>query len=129
MGVSVASGGTGKGRGLQRTRIDFQLMSSLPLSMLVTREKIGHFTLEAPLVEKLVRFFLNRVRFFGMNPPGYLMEDPSLSRGRLMTMFLSISSRVAGVGTGEGKNANWVKMFRDGEERWDVGQKPKSKVV
>ena len=27
------------------------------------REKIGHFTLEAPLVEKLVRFFLNRVRF------------------------------------------------------------------
>ena len=80
------------------------------------REKIGHFTLLAPLVEKLVRFFLNRVRFdsflnnpanlsrfFGMNPPGYLMEDPSLSRGRLMTMFLSISSRVAGVGTGEGK--------------------------
>ena len=26
-------------------------------------------------------------------------------------------------------NANWVKMFRDGEGRWDVGQKPKSKVV
>ena len=26
-------------------------------------------------------------------------------------------------------NANWVKMYRDGEGRWDVGQKPKSKVV
>ena len=25
-------------------------------------------------------------------------------------------------------NANWVKMYRDGEGRWDVGQKPKSKV-
>ena len=67
-----------------------------------------------------------------MNPPGYLMEDPSLSRGRLMTMFLSISSRVAGVGTGEGKigsECKMVKMYRDGEGRWDVGQKPKSKVV
>ena len=29
----------------------------------------------------------------------------------------------------ENINANWVKMYRDGEERWDVGQKPKSKVV
>ena len=26
-------------------------------------------------------------------------------------------------------NANWVKMYRDGEGMWDVGQKPKSKVV
>ena len=26
-------------------------------------------------------------------------------------------------------NANWVEMYRDGEGRWDVGQKPKSKVV
>ena len=26
-------------------------------------------------------------------------------------------------------NANWVEMYRDGEGKWDVGQKPKSKVV